>query len=452
MPQTTRIVILGGGFGGLEVARHLDRLFRADRDVEITLVNRDNYFLFTPMLPEVAGSSIEAKHVVSALRAFFRGVVFREAEVETIDLDARRVTLVHGSTRHAHVLPFDHLVLAVGSVTNFRGLPGVAEHALTFKSLGDAMMLRNRVIDLLEQADLETDAEVRKTLLAFVVAGGGFSGVELAAELADFCRAAARIYPSIRAGEARLVLVHHGERILPEIGPELARYALDELRTRGVEVSLETEVRAAGPEWVETTAGQRILARTLIWTAGIAPNPILQAVSCRKDRRGFVIVNEYLETPECPGVWALGDCALVRDPDTHEPYPPTAQHVTREARTLAGNLAATIRGGPRRPFRFRTLGTFVSLGHRSAVAEIRGLRFAGFFAWWLWRTIYLSKLPSLERRVRVAIDWTLDLAFPRDFAQLRPFQERAVSIPTVEEPEGSVSVHIPTNERKTDNR
>ena len=432
-PHSTKVVILGGGFGGLEVARHLDRLFRNDEDVEITLVNRDNYFLFNPMLPEVAGSAIEAKHVVSSLRAFFRKVAFHEAEVEGIDLAARTVTVAHGVTRHTHELPFDHLVLALGAVTNFRGLPGVAGHALTFKSLGDAMVLRNHMIDLFEQADLECCAEERRPLLTFVIAGAGFSGVELAAALRDFCHAAGRLYRNVRPDETRLLVIHPDERILPELGPELAGRALKKLRERGVEVLLRTGVRAAGPGWVETSTGERIPTYALVWTAGIMVNPILQQVACGKDRRGAVIVNEYLEVPGCPGVWALGDCAVIPDPDTGKPYPPTAQHAVREARTLAMNLYATIRGGAKAPFRFRSFGMFVSLGHRSAVAEVRGLRFSGFPAWWLWRTVYLAKLPTVDRRVRVAIDWTLDLVFARDFAQLRPFQERAVSVPPREE-------------------
>lgn len=442
-PRSAKIVILGGGFGGLEVARRLDRLLRHDEDVEITLVNRDNYFQFNPMLPEVAGSAIEAKHVVSPLRAFFRKVAFHEAEVEGIDLRARTVRVAHGVTRHTHELPFDHLVLALGSVTNFRGLPGIAEHALTFKSLGDAMVLRNRMIDLFEQADLECCAEERRPLMSFVIAGAGFSGVELAAALWDFCHAAGRFYRNIRPDEARLLVLHPDERILPELGPELADYALKKLRARGVEVRLKTGISAAGPGWVETSTGERIAAHTLVWTAGITPNPLLQYVPCQKDRRGAVIVNPHLEVPDCPGVWALGDCAAIPDPDTGKPYPPTAQHAIREATTLALNLYAAIRGGGKRSFRFRSLGMFVSLGHRSAVAEVCRLRFSGFPAWWLWRTVYLAKLPTVDRRVRVAIDWTLDLVFARDFAQLRPFQERAVSVPPREEREPAPSVTAP---------
>jgi len=430
----TRIVILGGGFAGLGVARHLDRLFRGDRSVAITLVNRDNYFLFTPMLPEVAGSGIEAKHVVSPLRAFCRAVAFRTSEVVGIDLAARTIITAHAVSGRPYALPFDHLVLAVGAVAGFRGLPGVAEHALTFKGLGDAMVVRNHLIDLFEQADLEEHIDRRRMLLTVVVSGAGFSGVELAGELADLCRAAARYYPRIQAGEARLMVVHPGQRILPEIGPELADYALNKLRARGVEVLLETAVRAAGPDWVETDTGRRIPTSTLIWTAGTTPSPVLAALPVEQDRRGAVIVDEHLEVPGYPGVWALGDCALVRDPLTGTPYPPTAQHATREAKVLAENLAATIRGGTKRPFHFRSPGMFVALGHRSAVAEIRGHRFSGFPAWWLWRTVYLAKLPRLERKMRVALDWTLDLLFPRDFTQMRPFQERALPIPGRAEP------------------
>jgi NADH dehydrogenase len=436
---------LGGGFGGLEVARRLDRAFYRDPGVEMTLVNRDNYFLFSPMLPEVAGSTIEPSHVVSPTRAFLRKVVFQEGEIDAIDRGARTVTVVHGATRHTHILPFDHLVLAVGSVPNFRGLPGVAEHALTFKNLGDAMLLRNRMIDLFEQADLETNAAARRPLLTFVVVGGGFSGIEVAAALKDFCRAAGRYYPRLRAGEERLLVVHQGERILPEIRPELAGYALEKLRARGVEVRLRAGVRAAGPDWIETSAGERIATHTLLWTAGTTANPIIQGIPCRKDRRGTIIVNELLEVQDCPGLWAVGDCALVPDPDTGEPYPPTAQHAIREAKTLAENIVASVRGGSKQPFHFHTLGMFVSLGHRSAVAEIRGFRFSGFLAWWLWRTVYLAKLPRLERKVRVALDWTLDLMFPRDFAQLRPFRERAVSIPGWEDSTSPATPRVTTN-------
>ena len=426
-----RIVILGGGFGGVSVAMHLEKIFAHDEEVEIILISEQNYLLFTPMLPEVPSSSIEAKHIISPIRACIRKVRFQNSEVHSIDLEKQTVTVSHCSGCGRSSLGFDHLVLAIGSATNFYGLPGVAENALPMKTLSDAMTLRNHIIDVLEHADMQIDSEIRKAMLTFVVAGGGFAGAETAAELRDFIDTVRRYYPNFRGEEVRVVLIHSGSRIIPEISEDLADYALRHLKKRKVEILLNTKVSSATAGLVELANKERIPTKTLIWTAGVAPSSLLATLPCARNKRGQIIVNEYLEVPDRPRVWALGDCAEIPNPQTGQPYPPTAQHAVREGKVAAENIAASIRGITRNKFNYRPVGVLVSLGRRSAVAEILGFRFSGFFAWWLWRTIYLFKLPGLERKLRVAMDWTLDLFFPRDIVLLKVFMKKTPGeIPT----------------------
>ncbi len=424
MVRSIRILILGGGFAGVYAARHLEKILARHDNVEITLVSDENFLLFTPMLPEVPSSSIEAKHIISPIRACLRKAKFQNSEGCSIDLERRVVTAAHCPTCGSLELAFDHLVLALGSRTHFYGLPGVAEHALPMKNLSDAMALRNHVIDIFEHADMQSDPDVRKAMLTFVVAGGGFAGAETVAELHDFAYAARRYYPNVRPEEVSVMLVHSGPRIMPEIDEDLASYALEKLRKRGVEVLLNTRVISATAAWVELSDNRRIRTGTLVWTAGVAPSPLLATLPCPRNKRGQIVVNEYLEVPGYPGIWALGDCAEVPNPLTGIPCPPTAQHGIRQGKTVAQNIAAALGAGGRRPFHYKPLGALACLGRRSAVAEIFGFKFSGFIAWWLWRTIYLFKLPGLERKARVAMDWTLDLFFPRDIVLLKVFKRR----------------------------
>ncbi len=413
----TRIVILGGGFGGLYTALHLDRTLARDADVEITLVNQDNFFLFTPMLHEVAASDLDMTHIVSPIRKLLRRVNFFKGRVDSIDLAGRSVDVSHGDEHHHHTLPFDHLVLGLGTVTNFFGLPGLEERALTMKSLGDAIALRNHLINNLEHADFECSPEVRRPLLNFVIAGGGFAGVETIAGLNDFVREAVECYPHLDEAMIRVVLVHPGEVILPELGPKLGAYAQEKLRQRGVEIRTGTRVASICDDGcVVLSDGERIETNTLVWTAGTSPNPLLADLACPKER-GRIVVDEFMEVKGHPGVWAVGDCAVIPDPATGMAYPPTAQHAIREGKVLAHNIAATVRGGAKKPFVFSTLGQLAAIGRRTGVANILGVNFSGFFAWFLWRTIYLGKLPRIEKRIRVAIDWTLDLLFAKDLVQ-----------------------------------
>lgn len=410
-----RVVILGGGFGGVSAAQRLGELFSRDRGIDVVLVSQSNYLLFTPMLAEVASSGLEAQHISTPVRAALPRARFRRAQIEDIDTAARVVRIRASTTAPIETLPYDDLVLALGAVPSFHDLPGLETYAFTLKSLADAVRLRNHVIALLERADVETDPEERRRQLTFVVAGGGFAGTEMIAEMFDLVHSVLRYYPQVGRGELRFVLVHSGERVLPELNRDLAAYARRRLEARGVAFRLGRRVAQLTAEHVVLSDGSRLETRTLVWTAGNRPSPLLNRLPCERNRAGALVVEPTLQVKGCSRVWAVGDCAQIPDPD-HEGafYPPTAQHALREGRIAGENIAALLQGRSPRPFRFRTIGTLVALGHRTAVAELRGWRFSGFFAWFLWRTVYLSKLPGLEKKVRVALDWGVDLFFPRD--------------------------------------
>jgi NADH dehydrogenase len=298
------------------------------------------------------------------------------------------------------------------------------------KTLGDAIHLRNQVIAHLEEADSECAAGERDQMLTFVVAGGGFAGVETMAAINDFVREALPFYPNLSEAMVRMALVHPGEVILPELGPELGSYAQQKLAERGVDIRVNTKVLDGGAGWVALSDGTRLDTNCLIWTAGTSPNPLLSCLPCQTER-GRVRVNEFLEVPEWSGIWALGDCACVPDPRTGKPYPPTAQHAIRQAKTLADNIAASLRGGQKRAFLFNTIGLLASVGRRTGVARIFGVNFSGFLAWWMWRTVYLSKLPRAEKKVRVALDWTLDLLFSKDIVQFLVLRSTGLTHPEV---------------------
>ncbi len=423
-----RVVILGGGFAGLQTAATLEHLLRGDPSVSITLVSETNALLFTPMLAEVAGSSLEASHISTPLRTSLGSAEFVRARVSSVDLDRRRVLLESDAADAAkgmpvRELPFDQLVLALGSVSNYFGQENVEKLAFDFKSLLDAIRIRNHVIEMFERADRESDPAARRALLTFVVAGGGFAGVELAGALNDFGRGILADYPGLSPEELSVVLVHSRDRILPELSEALGRYAKESMEARGVTFRLMTRLVDARPGVVVLSDGE-LRAETLVWTAGVAPNPLLATLPFARDKRGAVVVESTMAVPGRPGVWAVGDAAALTDGKTGKPCPPTAQFAIREGAHLARNILAALAGRPAAPFHFESLGALCVVGHQTACAELsipfvrgKSVRFSGLLAWLLWRGIYLSKLPGLERKVRVLVDWTIELFFPRDIVQ-----------------------------------
>jgi len=422
MPEKTskRVLILGGGFAGLEAAETLEKIFSENDEVEITLVSKNNYLVFTSMLAEVVSSSIEAKHVVIPLRECLDKATFKELEVQNIDLKKKVVAGYHFHTRETFNLEYDYLILAMGSITGYHNVPGAEEYSFPLKDLANAMLLRSHIIDMFERADLEQDPDTRKRLLTFAVVGGGYTGIEVAAELNDFVSFSRRFYKHVKKDEVKVIVVDPGDRIMHEMSEGLAEYGLKLLKKRGMEFSLQTRVAGVTPDSVEIQDGGKIETHTAIWAAGTAPQPVIAALPIA-DKRGKIEVNDYMEVADYPGVWALGDCALIPDPHSGKPYPPTAQHAIREGARVGHNVAAAInqKDGDKRPFVFQTLGMLAPLGHRSAVADIKGFKFSGFFAWLMWRAIYLGKLPGWDRKIRVSLDWFLDIFLPKDIIQLK---------------------------------
>jgi NADH dehydrogenase len=443
-----RVVILGGGFAGVATAEKLEQLFGPDRSVSLTLVSETNALLFTPMLAEVAASSLEPTHISSPLRTSLRRTKVIRRRVIDIDLEKRCLHLepepdIERVFQHALMLKptlsqakgekqetatelseklhFDQLVLALGSIPNYLGLKGVEEQAFNFKSLLDAIHIRNHVIEMFERADRETDPHRRQVLVTFVIAGGGFAGVELAGALNDFARGMLVYYPQIPPEAVRVILVHSRQVVLPELSAQLGRFAQEKMMERGVTFKLGSRVADARPGVVVLNSGEEIQSKTLIWTAGVRPQPLLQTLPVGLDKRGGIQVESTLAVPGYPGVWAVGDCAVISDTKTGRICPPTAQHAIREAQTLARNIHASIKGRPLKPFHFDVLGTLCVVGHHTACAEVKGVRFSGLLAWLMWRSIYLAKLPGLERKVRVLVDWIIELFFPRDIVQTIDF-------------------------------
>lgn len=417
MTKKTKILILGGGFAGVYAALRLDRTLARRPDVEVTLVSRDNFLLFTPMLHEVAAADLSPGDIVNPIRRMLRRVNFVQAQVRSVESAARQVHCTRDLRSLPLVLDYDHLVLALGSETSFFGMRDVAENAVTMKTLGDAWLLRARVLELLEAASLEPDVAVRRPMLTFVAAGGGFAGVETIGAVNDLVRGALRYYPRLAQQEVRVVVVHPGEFVLPELGESLGRYAQRKLAAAGVEVRTGTRVKGYADATVTLSEGEPIPAATLIWTAGVTPDPVIAGLPFRTEK-GRVVVNEFLEVPNSVGVWAAGDCAAVPDAKSGKPQPPTAQHGLRQGRHAARNIEAVLTGGRKKPFLFTAIGQLASIGHRRGVAKILGIRFSGYIAWLFWRAVYLLKLPGLTKKTRVALTWSLESVFPRDLEQL----------------------------------
>src|SRR4029453_7952882 len=419
--KKTRIVIAGGGFAGLYAAKHLDGMLARRTDIEVTLISRENFIVFTPMLHEVAAGDLSPSDIVNPLRRILRRVNVVQAEIKAIEVTKKIVRCLGGLRDVELEIEFDHLLLALGAETNFFDIPGVREWAVTMKNLADAALLRNRMVALLEDASLCKDEATRRELLTFVTAGVGFSGAETTGAINDFLRETARFYPAIKEEMIRIVLVHAGKHLLPELGEELGRYADDKLRKRGVQVINGALVTSYDGSVVELSNGTSIPAATVIWTAGAKPSPVIEGLPCEK-QRGRVLVDECLAVTGVPGLWAVGDCAAVPD-GAGGFYPPTAQHGMREAVARAKKTGRAVVGEPPKPFHYKTIGMLASIGHHSGVAMLCGVKFSGFIAWWMWRSVYVLKLPRLAKKIRVMTDWTLDIFFGRDIEQMSTLRD-----------------------------
>ncbi len=409
------VVIAGGGFGGAAAARELEKVM-PKQAARLALVNETNFALYTPFLPEAAAGTLEPRHVVTPLRDILKrtylrlgSIVGHDPERKTVELRAK-----YGETE---TLPYDQLLLALGSVSRTLPIPGLAEHAVGFKSLADAIYLRNHVVETLEEANATEDPARRDQLLTYVFVGGGYAGLEALAELQDFAADAMDSYPRARLHGMRWVLVEAADHVLPEIEPELASYALQELRGRGIDIRLETTLEEVGVDFARLSNGETLPTKTVVWTAGVAPQPILRDLNLPLDERGRVPVDSFLRVEGLDAVWAIGDCAAAPDPRGGS-TPPTAQIAVRQGPVAARNIAAELGVGSARPFEYRSKASFVNLGRYKAVGKIGDRTFRGFPAWWLARSYHMSQIPGTARKVRAVLDWTAGLPFKRDIAEV----------------------------------
>jgi NADH dehydrogenase len=421
---------LGCGFAGIEVLKKLQKEYDDNSSIEITLISKDNFILFTPMLPEVASGMIETRNIVTPVRSFCKKAKFYEAKVESIDLDNKQLTFTHVIGRQSqpndwreHIVKYDYLVIALGSENNFFKMSDVKRWSFTMKSINDAIILRNHIINVLEQASIEEDnKEPRKSLLTFVVAGGGFNGVETVGAINDFIRESIKdYYKNIHMSEVRVILIDSNEKLLAEVDEELGEFALEKLKVSGVEFMMKCPVTGATPNTIMLHNGTIIPCYTLIWSAGVTPSKLVAELPCEHDRGHRIVANNYLEVPGYNGVYVLGDCASITDPRTGKPYPPTAQHAIRQGKVAAKNIISALKGEDKNKIKFdyKTKGMMAEIGKRDGVAILfNKFKLHGFLAWWLWRTYYLANLPTARKKLKVLGDWSSDLIFKPDISMI----------------------------------
>lgn len=424
-----RVVILGGGFGGAYTAMHLEKyLKKTTEPFEIALVNRENYFVFQPMLAEVVGGSLGLLDTINPLRKLLPKTKLYVREVDSIDIESQKVILAPKYSHTPFELPYDHLVLGLGTVTDFRGMSGLHEHALPFKNLADSVAIRNQVIEVLEGAANEKDPCLKQKLLTFVVGGGGFSGTEVVAEVNDLVRKLAKKYPEIDRNKIRVILVHSKDRLMEREMPEsLGNYAAKLLERRGVEIRFNCHLKAATPEEAVLDTGERIPSKTVISTVPSSPNPLIEDLPL-KLTKGKIVTDAGMQVEGHKNLWSIGDCASIPNLEGEGICPPTAQFAIREAKVLAYNIAASFDGKKKKEFRFKALGMMGALGHHSAVAELFGtFKFSGICAWLLWRMIYWMKLPGIDRKIKVALSWILDTMIPIEAVQIKATPSQGIA-------------------------
>ena len=412
------IVIAGGGFGGFYAARTLEKVLMP-QSAKVTLVNDVNFMLYTPLLPGTAAGTLEPRHVVVPLREELHRTDLRLGTVVSAEPERNSIQ-IRSQAGNVEDLVYDQLVLALGSVSRTLPVPGLEEHALGFKSLPDAIALRNRLIETLEAAETLEDARERVEWLTYVFVGAGYAGLEGLAELQDFAADIIELYPRCRTTGMRWVLVEARDRVMPEISPDLAAFATRELQSRGIEVRTSTTLEAVTDRTATLSGGLVLPCRTVAWTAGVKPPPVMARLGLPLTPQGRIVTDRAMRVPGHRNVWAIGDAAAVPDPASSDgaPSPPTAQHAIRQGRLVARNVAAELGTGQVRPFRYKTKGVFVDMGQGEAVAETLGIKWRRRPAWWLARTYHLAMMPGTKRKARLLIDWNIQLLFGRDASEL----------------------------------
>ena len=432
-----KIVILGSGFAAVECARQLESEFGNNPEVELVMIGEDNFLLFTPMLPQVASGMIETRHIVFPIRTICKKTKFYEGRIKNVDPYGKLVTLWGTRDKRSISIHYDFLVIALGSETNFFGMADVEKNAYTMKTLNDAVMLRNRVIDMLEQAENETNPILRKSFLNFVVVGGGFAGIETAGELMDLLLDARKYYPTIHKEDLKVIVLEAMGEILPGFNKKLADFAKKKLIERGIDIQLKKAVTSfdgnevtiktldeTPKDSIDQSEVESIITKTLIWTAGVTPVNTIKR-SMFKTEKGKIIINNFLEVPKFLGVFAIGDCALFVDPITNRPFPPTAQIAEAQAKMAAKNLISLIQNSEQEKFVYHSKGQMAIIGKRSGIATFLGVNISGFVAWLIWRNVYLSKIPTFDKKIRVFLDWIIDLFFDRDISRLKLMKREA---------------------------
>ena len=442
-PSTKKILILGGGFGGIYVIRKIQDLLKNEK-ISISIVNEENYFLFTPMLPQVASGLLNPTNITIPIRIFSKNAKFYQASVNGIDTKQRLVSITRSFDGKLKTLEYDFLVLALGSQNNFYGNKSLEDHSFTIKTIEDALSLRNHAIYMLENAAQTRDLDLQEKLLTFVVVGGGFAGVETIGELNHFIRqSVSHAYPKINEKYIRMILISSKRGILPEVGEKLGQEAKYCLKKAGVEIIVETRASSAGEDFVELSTGERIPCMTMIWAGGMSVNSLIEEIDCEHGKSGQIIVNRFLQMPKHPEVFALGDCAEILDDKTGKPYPPTAQHAIREAKIVSHNLKSLVNNSNRLlPFSFKSKGMMATSGDKVGVASIMGRNIKGWPAWIIWRTYYLLNMPTTDKKVKVGFDWLVDLIFKRELTIIRKLKRKDLRLTHFEKEMSSIKEQI----------
>ena len=429
MPQIKKILILGGGFGGVNVLKSIQNKFKNNSNVRISLVSQDNYFLYTPMLPQVSSGLIRPNDITIPIRKICKQAEFYQAEISSIDLEQKLVTITRTFDGKVHALDYDYLIIALGSNTNFLENKNIEEHAFVIKTVEDAIAINSQTINMLESAAQTSNVDFKKKLMTFVVVGGGFAGVETMGEINQLVRDSVKnFYPSIGEENISMNLITSKEFVLPELDSRLGKDAGKYLRKAGVNIITNTRAIDAGEDFVQLDNGEKISCMTLIWAAGVITDPVVSALKCKHHKSGRLEVDKYLRLTDHENVFALGDCALITNPSTGEAYPPTAQNAIHQSTTVTNNLYSTITDNTKlKEFTFESKGMMTTLGRKVAIAVVYGLHCKGVLAWIIWRTYYLSKLPMLSKRFQVATSWTADLLFKRDLTFVGKIKKKSLT-------------------------